>query len=301
MLIREKIVLVNKVFLILAVVCMFYGCRSSSLVNDEVHHQTADAESLNYADGPTVLLFSETGRFPENTLADFMYFVPLISPVPVSAVISPNNTQGGYLVSYESDEIRDRFHVACEFRMKGAGFYLNKFDGDAMVEWNTKFSGNKKVLENILDYIKFEGTGYGRIEARGTITGAVMTVEDVEVHFNARGGESPVTAGLYDVDITKKKDGHYISYNHKVARITTLTFNRSERVPRMGLEISAVGKNEESLGMWAHIKGFLGNFFIEPIEIDKLGNETMLEFGLGLYKKEAKFTFPKAKNLKTRN
>jgi hypothetical protein len=99
------------------------------------------------------------------------------------------------------------------------------------------------------------------------------------------------------VDITKKTDGHYMQYNKKVARITTLTFNRSETVPRLDLKISAVGKDEESLGTWAHIKGAVGNFFIEPIEIDKLGNNTMLEFGLSLYKRDAKFTFPKAKNL----
>jgi len=306
----------NKFFLILVVVCTFLGCSGKwsdddaqlqqMVVEKTGTEETAvqvqeSTEGFNDANGPTVFLFSQTGGYPDNTLSDFMYFVPLISPVPVSAVTSQNNTQGGNLLSYESGKKGDSFYVACEFRMKGAGFYLNKFDGDAMIEWNIKSVSNKKVLKNTLDYIKFEGTGYGRIEARGTINDSVMTVENVEVHFDARGAESPVTIGLFDVDVTKKENGHYTGYNNKVARITTLTFNRSETAPRMELKISAVGKDEESLGTWAHIKGFLGNFFIDPIEIDKLGNNTMLEFGLGLYNREPKFTFPIAKNLKTIN
>lgn len=297
MFVRNGAVPVNKVSFILVFVCIFTGCKKSVYVNNEVPHQRADAEAVNYTNGPTVLLFNEGGEYPENTLADFMYFVPLISPVPVSAVISSDNTQSGHLLSYENDVKGDRFYAACEFRMKGKGFYLNELDDDAMVEWNTKFTSNKKVLKNILDYIKFEGEGYGRIEVKGTITGSVMTVEEVEVRFDARDSESPVVVGLYDVDITEKRDGSYTVYNKKVARITKLTFERSEGVPRMGLKISAVGKDEESLGTWAHIKGAVGNFFIEPIEIDKLGNETMLEFGLVLYNREAKFTFPRAKNL----
>jgi len=301
----------NKLFLILVAVCMLFGCSKRKTSGDGIvsrfgestqrqAQHGADAEP-NGVSGPTVFLFGEGGGYPDNTLADFMYFVPLISPVPVSAVTSSNNTQGGHLLSYESDKTPDSFYVACEFRMKGLGSYLNKFDGDAMIEWNMTSAGNKKVLKNILNYIKFEGEGYGRIEAKGTIAGSVMTVDNVEVHFDARGAESPVTVGLYDVDVTKKKDGHYSGYNNKVARITTLTFNKSDGRPKMELKISAVGKSEDSLGTWEHIIGFLGNFFIDPIEIDKLGNETMLQFGLELYNKQPKFTFPKAKNLRTMN
>jgi hypothetical protein len=262
-------------------------------------------DAVRRQSGPTVLLFDEKGQYPDNRLSDFMYFVPLISPVLVTAFTSQNNTQGGHILSYESGHTKGSFYVACEFRMEGKGFYIDEFDDDAMVDWNIKSADNKKVLKNILDYIKFEGEGYGRIEARGEIADSTgspqesskMTVENVEVRFNARGAESPVTVGLYDVDITKKTNGHYRQYNKKVARITTLTFNRSETVPRLELKISAVGKDEESLGTWEHVKGFVGNFFIEPIEIDRLGNDTMLDFGLALYTKEPKFTFPKARNL----
>jgi hypothetical protein len=303
----------NKLFVISAVVFILFGCSSRKTSGDDGQVQQpvvskfdqpavqkqekTDKEQLSDANGPTVFLFDKNGGYPDNKLSDFMYFVPLISPVPVTAVTSQNNTQGGNLLSYESGQTSDSFYVACEFRMKGKGFYIDEFDDDAMVEWNTKAATNKKVLKNILDYIKFEGEGYGEIEAKGEIAGSKMTVETVVVHFDARGAESPVTVGLYDVDISKKTDGHYGQYNKKVASITTLTFNRSEEAPRLDLKISAVGKDEESLGMWAHIKGYLGNFFIDPIEIDKLGNNTMLEFGLSLYKKDLTFTFPKAKNL----
>jgi hypothetical protein len=298
----------KKIFVSIVVICILLGCKKKPSSDGSAAQQTTTSgfnETVVQAQkdtgdkGPTVYLFDKNGGYPDNTLSDFMYFVPLVSPVPISAVTSQNNTQGGHILTYESGQTKDSFYVACEFRMEGEGFYLNEFDDDAMVEWNIKSIDNKKVLKNILDYIKFEGEGYGEIEAKGTTSGSAMMVEKVEVRFNARGAESPVTVGLYDVDTSKKTDGHYRQYNKKVARIMTLTFNRSEAVPKLELKISAVGKDEESLGTWAHIKGFLGNFFIEPIEIDKLGNNTMLEFGLSLYKKNATFTFPKAKNLKS--
>jgi hypothetical protein len=302
----------KKFFVSLAAVCILFGCSGkrsnsesqakrpevSNFEKTETNKTTVQVqETTGEPNGPTVYLFGKNGDYPDNKLADFMYFVPLISPVPVTAFISQNNTQGGHILTYESEHTRSSFYVACEFTMEGKGFYIDEFDDDAMVKWNIESIDSKKVLKNILDYIKFEGEGYGEIEASGEIAGTKMTVETVVVHFNARGAESPVTVGLYDVDVTKKTDGHYKQYNKKIARITTLTFNRSLTAPKLDLKISAVGKDEESLGTWAHIKGFLGNFFIEPIEIDKLGNNTMLEFGLSLYKKEATFTFPKAKNL----
>jgi hypothetical protein len=305
---------------ILAIVGIIFGCDIKSSGDDTVMQQAgvssfdkmldktvqagsevpaeqADSNETD-GDGPTVVLFHKDGTFPENRLTDFMYFVPLISPVPLSVELSENNQQAGHLLSYHSDKTGNNFSVSCEFRMKGTGHYVNTFDSDAMIEWNMATGGKKKALKNILDYIKFEGTGYGRIEAKGIIEGPKKIVEHVEVVFNARDEESPVTIGLYDTDLKKMKDGSMRRYNHKVARITTLIFERSERAPRLDMRISAVGKDEESLGAWEHIKAFFGNFFIDPIQVDKLGNDTMLKFGLNLYNKEPVFTFPAAKNLK---
>jgi hypothetical protein len=44
--------------------------------------------------GPTLHLDNGRGESPGNTVAEFMYFVPLISLEPVSVLQSPGNTQG---------------------------------------------------------------------------------------------------------------------------------------------------------------------------------------------------------------
>jgi len=306
----------NKLFLILAIVCMLSGCRRSPS-GDDVRlqqpavskldkspvqaEQKADAEKSNKGGGPTVLLFGETGQYPENRLADFMYFVPLISPVAVSARTSENNTQDGHLLNCERSESGNKFKVSCEFRMQGKGSYVNEFDSKEMIEWNTKDGQKKNVFKNILNYIKFKGEGYGRIEASGTINGSKLITDKVVVYFNARGEESPVSIGLYDTDLTGSKDDQHSRYNYKVARVNSLSFKRTDGKPMLGIKIAAVGSDEESLGAWAHFKGWIGNMFIEPLEIAKEGNDTMLEFGSVLYNKQAKFTFPIAKNLKPVN
>ena len=46
------------------------------------------------------------------------------------------------------------------------------------------------------------------------------------------------------------------------------------------------------------IKGFVANFFIDPVKISKPGNDTMLNFGYALLNKQTSFTFPKATNIK---
>jgi hypothetical protein len=51
-------------------------------------------------------------------------------------------------------------------------------------------------------------------------------------------------------------------------------------------------------GFWGKLKGAIANLFIKPLEIDKLGNDTMLDFGCALFNEKETFTFPNAKNLK---
>lgn len=286
----------NGVISILLIVGVFCGYGAAADTT-RLRNATPGQDGPGDVNGPTVELFGGDGGYPENVLADFMYFVPLISPVPVSEVISADNGQKGHLISYGFSKTKSQFHVSCEFRMKGSGFFMNQFDHDAMIDWNVQEVGEDKVLKNVLDYIKFEGEGYGRIEVKGKISGSEMTAEKVEVHFDARGAESPVIIGLYNADLASKQDGHCRRFDYKVARIKTLLFSKSESAPKLGIKISAVGETEEGLGVWESIKGFFGNFFIEPIEVDKLGNDTMLEFGLGLCGKKPKFTFPGAKNL----
>ena len=64
------------------------------------------------------------------------------------------------------------------------------------------------------------------------------------------------------------------------------------------MKIASINKTEKSDTFVGSIEGMIANLFISPTEVDKLGNETMLNFGYALLKQKPKFTFPKAKNLK---
>jgi hypothetical protein len=154
-----------------------------------------------------------------------------------------------------------------------------------------------ETLTNMLDYIQFKGEGFGRIEVTGTITGSIQTVTEVDVWFNAGGHKSPVTIGLYDV---KPRDGQYRYENRSnqvVARVNSLLFKKSERDPRMGIKVASVSKSPDFDVFWASIKGAIANLFIRPPLVDKLGNDTMLDFGYAVLKQKSEFVFPKAKNI----
>jgi hypothetical protein len=153
-------------------------------------------------------------------------------------------------------------------------------------------------LTNVLDYIKFEGDGVGLIEVKGTISGSKQTVTEVDICFDARSQKSPVTIGLYSV---KPQGGQYKyenRYNGLIARVDTLTFRRSGTKPKMGILIASLHRNTEDESYWSSIKGVIVNFFIKPLEVDRLGNDTMLNFGYAILKEKPEFTFPKAKNIK---
>jgi hypothetical protein len=246
--------------------------------------------------GPTIQLCCKGKKEP---IANFMYFVPLISPVSVTSETSKNSNQSGYAISCEESETKkDSFFKSCEFRMEGKGSHINNFDHKEMIERNKKDVDDGAPIKNILGYIKFEGEGYGKIEIYGEIDNGAKTVTRVDVHFDARSDKSPVTAGLYSVKSVNGKYEYENSYNPKVARINALIFRKSPTTPKMQIDLAAVGSSEESLGFWARITGKIANFFIDPIEITELGNEEMLKLGLALYEEKAEFTFPKAKNLK---
>jgi hypothetical protein len=120
----------------------------------------------------------------------------------------------------------------------------------------------------------------------------------VDVHFSKRWKKSPVTIGLHSV---KPENGQYKyenRYNEIVARVATLTFKKSDGEPRMDIEVVSVNKATKPNSHIGRVKGFIVNFFIEPIRISKLGNDTMLKFGYALLNKQPSFTFPKATNIK---
>jgi hypothetical protein len=153
-------------------------------------------------------------------------------------------------------------------------------------------------LKNVLEYIKIEGEGFGRIEVKGTMTSSPPSVTEVCIQFNVRDHKSPVTIGLYDI---KPKTGQYKRENrsnHKVARVNSLIFKKTETIPRMGIRVASITGQSESDSFFSTIKGAIANLFISPPKVTKLGNETMLDFGHALLEQKSVFTFPKSKNIK---
>ncbi len=243
--------------------------------------------------GPTVSLCCNK----HNPLNEFMYFVPLISPVEVTNQRSEGNQQVGYTTSYCKQVGDGTFTTSCEFKMEGQGYNINDFDKAAMIARNEKDVESGKSIRNILDYIKFNGEGMGRIDVEGTISEGVKTVTRVEVHFNVGEAKSPVYAGLYSVE---QKNGKYLyenKYNIIVARVNTLTFTNDGQVPRMDIKVDSVASDENSMGMIGRIVGIIANLMIQPLEISKIGNDEMLKLGLALTEGQQTFTFPIAQNL----
>jgi len=111
---------------------------------------------------------------------------------------------------------------------------MNTFDPAGMIATHTDELKKGETLRNMLDYIKFEGEGFGRIEVKGTMTDSTPTVTEVSMQFNVRGHKSPVTIGLYDV---KPKDGEYKYENRSnevVARVNRLIFEKTDQDPMHG-------------------------------------------------------------------
>ena len=256
-------------------------------------------DAVKDGNGPTILLDFGKDSFKKNSVPSFMYFVPLISPVPVERQTSIGNEQQASVISRDKKVDSENFYVSCEFYMYGSGFHKNTFDHAGMIARNIGGLKEGEPLKNILDYIKFEGEGYGRIEIEGTINDSNETVTEVNVHFNARGQRSPVTVGIYSVEPKNGEYNYENRYNQIVARVNVLTFKRGQARPRMGIKLASVNSSdEEADGYWGHIKGMIANLFIKPLEVEKIGNDAMLDFGYALLKERPAFTFPKAKNIK---
>jgi hypothetical protein len=249
--------------------------------------------------GPTVTLGYDGSKPVKNPSSSFMYFIPLIAPTRVDMNINPDNHQQAWILSYNKKVTKKTFYVACEFEMRGTGSFNNILDHNEVIANFPEEIKKGTPIKNALDFIKFEGEGVGRIEARGTINDSNETVNEVKITFNAGGNESPITIGLFSVN---PENGHYNyskRYNELVAHAATLTFKRGQSVPRMAVVVASVNNKTAKPGSFAgKIKGFVANFFIDPVKISKPGNDTMLNFGYALFKQKPSFTFPKATNIK---
>ena len=260
---------------------------------------TISATDTNDPNGPTVTLSYDASMPAKNPSSSFMYFIPLIAPTRVDMNLSPDNRQQAWILSYNKKVTKKTFYVACEFEMRGTGSFNNILDHDEVIAEFPEEIKKGAPIKNALDFIKFEGEGIGRIEARGTIDDSNETVNEVKITFNAGGNESPITIGLFSVNL---ENGHYDyskRYNELVAHAATLIFKRGQSVPRMAVVVASVNDKAAKSGSFAgKIKGFVANFFIDPVKISKPGNDTMLDFGYALFKQKQSFTFPKATNIK---
>jgi len=251
--------------------------------------------------GPTLLLGYGKEGFIKNPISSFMYFVPLISRTLVDREISADNDQQVGIIKCENKVTLGSFNVVCEFEMLGRGFHKTTYDAEGMISAHINDLEKGKSLTHILDYIKIEGQGFGRIEVHGSLTGSTPSVIGVTVEFNARGHKSPVTVSLYDID---PKEGQYKYENRSnqiVARVNSLVFKKTSETPRMGITMASITAQSESDGFYSAMKGAVANLFIRPPKVAKLGNETMLDFGRALLDQKSAFTFPKAKNIKEEN
>jgi hypothetical protein len=248
--------------------------------------------------GPTMRMSYSKEKFVKNPIASFAYFIPLIATTRVDSISSVNNEQHISIISHTITADAKSFHLTCEFELSGMGFHMNTFDPAEMLAAYADELKKRKTMTNMLDYIRFEGDGFGVIEVKGTIVGSTRIVTEVDIRFNAEGHKSPVTIGLYDI---KPQEGAYKYENRTnevVARVNTLSFKRTKGTPHLGIKVASIHAKGGSAGFYSGLKGQIVNFFITPPRVDQLGNATMLAFGNALVQKKAAFTFPKAKNLK---
>lgn len=270
----------------------------ASGTEDEVPAERSEAPERS---GPTVHLSYNPNTAPANPLAVFMYFVPLISLTQMELETNADNEQKVGFVSYDRRSSANSFIVTCDFEIQGTGFHNYLFDPVRMIEVHTEDLAEGETLTGMLDYIKSEGAGFGRIQVEGVIDDSTETVHTVRVQFNMRGHTSPVTIGLYDIE---PEDGEYTYENRSnelIARVNELVFTRGGDPPRMGLSVNSIEKPESSGGFFsrvvARVKGVIANLTIDPTRIAPLGQETMLEFGEAIRNRDTEFTFPFADGL----
>jgi hypothetical protein len=274
---------------------LFAGLAICSDTDNSAVKSAADNSDAN---GPTVTLSYGASKLAKNPSSSFMYFVPLIAPTRVDMIISPNNQQQAWIISYNKKVTKKTFYVACEFEMRGAGSFNNILDHNEVIANFPEEIKKSAPIKNALDYIKFEGEGIGRYEAWVTINDSNEIVNEVKITFNTGGNVSPISIGLFSVNPENGRYDYSKRYNELVARAATLTFKRGQSVPRMAVAVASVNDASNPNGAFGGFVGFFANFFIDPVKVSRLGNDTMLDFGYALYKQVPTYTFPKATNIK---
>ena len=252
------------------------------------------------ATGPTIRLDYGRDQSPGNPVASFMYFVPLISPEPVSSTTSPGSTQAARVLSAKRRSTAHSFVVTCEFEFTGDGSQQSLLDLAPTIrrkEGQLRAGGS---IGRQLSSITVNGAGSGTVEVEGTISNSVETVSEVRLRFNAHGKTSPVSIALCGIGY---REGEFRRLNEIIARVNTLTFSRKPGPPKMEVTVASVKSKGAGDGLWqklkGSIKGLAVNLLIDPLTVEAAGHRAMLDFGRAVASGETTFTFPLATNLKS--
>jgi hypothetical protein len=252
------------------------------------------------ATGPTIRLDYGRDQSPGNPITSFMYFVPLISPEPVSSSTSPGNTQAARVLSAKRKSNGHSFVVACEFEFTGNGSQQSIVDLVPTIRRHTRELSAGGSTGRQLSSITVNGSGSGTVEVEGTVSNNVETVREVRLRFNAHGKTSPVSIELCEI---RYQEGKFRRCNEIVARVNTLTFRRRPGPPKMEVTVASVKNKAAGDGLWQNfkgsVKGLAVNLLIDPLTVEAVGHRAMLNFGGALASGATTFTFPRATNLKS--
>jgi hypothetical protein len=249
--------------------------------------------------GPTLQLDYGHGTPQANPVSQFMYFVPLISPEPVSVFTNAGNTQCARVLSFRCRTNGATFLATCEFEFTGKGSLQNVFDHSRLIERRMNKLKAGESLTRQLGSINVAGAGSGSVEIEGTLTNGLRTVNEVRLRFNGHGHASPVTINLQD--ICYRNDTVQFE-NETVARVNTLAFRRQAGPPKMEVTLASIKRKDAGDGLWQNflggLKGATANLFLPPLTVEAEGHQAMLDFGLALATEKTNFTFPFATRLK---
>jgi len=255
------------------------------------------AEDTN---GPTIHLGYGAEQAAPNPVADFMYFVPLISTQPVSSLTSPGSTQSVRVLSTKRHLSSHSFALTCEAEVTGDGWQRSVVDLTSAMRQHESQLQNGGCVADQLKSIDVQGAGEITMEVEGAINHGVATVREVRLRFNAHGHASPIWIDLCEL---RRLNGEAVAANEIVARVNTLTFRRQPGPPTMEVSVASIKHKDAGNGFWQNLKGRLAgaaaNMFLDPLTVEAAGHQAMLDFGMALVSDSPTFTFPRARNLQT--
>lgn len=251
------------------------------------------------ATGPTLQFDYGLGKPHDNPITQFMYFVPLISPEPVSVFTNASNTQCARVVSLTCRTNGQAFSATCEFEFIGSGSLQNVFDHTNHIAKHMKELLAGEAMKHQLGSINVAGGGSGSVVIEGAFTNGQPLVNRMEMRFNGRSHTSPVTINLMDFVY---RDGSVQVANEMVARVNSLTFQRATGKPKMEVTLASIKRKGAGNGLWQNfvgsLKGVTVNLFLPLLTVEPEGQQAMLDFGLALATEKPSFTFPPATRLK---